>query len=176
MKYQLATPLLMANILRWMAPGDVPPVGSAGGHRRHGERAGRKGHRIRPACTCSTRTSVRCPSPLKAIRLRFFCGRSGHGARAMGDRETVYSLTLPDVGEAVWQVRRRMCARESRAASAGRPRRDRSVAVAGGSGRNRAAGRLAALRPQPGVPIARACAATASSAFCGRRHVWRKAS
>jgi hypothetical protein len=36
--------------------------------------------------------------------LRFFSGAPGTVRVQMGDREAVYSLTLPDVGEAAWRV------------------------------------------------------------------------
>ena len=36
--------------------------------------------------------------------LRFFSGAPGTVRVQMGDRETVYSLALPDVGEAAWRV------------------------------------------------------------------------
>ena len=38
MKYELATPLLIANILRWMAPETFRRMGSAGGNGGDGER------------------------------------------------------------------------------------------------------------------------------------------
>jgi hypothetical protein len=39
-----------------------------------------------------------------ANKLRFFSGAPGTVRVQMGDREMVYSLSLPDVGEAVWRV------------------------------------------------------------------------
>ena len=104
MKYELSTPLLIANILRWMAPETF---------RRMEAQAGSVGtvnvpvdagtdpanvnvitedqtdaalyHRRKRLCDSST-----------ARRERFAC--------CTGDRETVYSLTLPDLGEAVWRA------------------------------------------------------------------------
>jgi hypothetical protein len=43
------------------------------------------------------------PFTIEGRTLRFFSGAPGTVRVLMGDRELVYSLTLPDVGEAVWR-------------------------------------------------------------------------
>ena len=107
MKYQLATPLLIANILRWMTPGafrrwefqagTVGTVNVAGGKRREAGRHSGAG-RSQPCPALHDRYSN------AGNNLRFFSGAPGTVRVQMGDREMVYSLTLPDVGEAAWRV------------------------------------------------------------------------
>ncbi len=43
------------------------------------------------------------PFTIEGDTLRFFAGSPGTVRVLAGDRETVYSLTLPDVGEAAWK-------------------------------------------------------------------------
>jgi hypothetical protein len=101
MKYQLATPLLMANILRWMAPGSF---------RQWEIQAGTVGTVRIPVDKNTDPNSVRVvdenqrplPFTISGDVLQFFSGAPGNVSVMMGDRETVYSLTLPDVAEAVW--------------------------------------------------------------------------
>ena len=43
------------------------------------------------------------PFTIEGTELRFFDGAPGTVRVLTGDRETVYSLTLPDLGDAVWR-------------------------------------------------------------------------
>lgn len=103
MKYQLATPLLMANILRWMAPGTF---------RRWEMQAGTVGTVRIPVSKGTDPARVRVvdenqrplPFTIDGDVLQFFSGAPGNVSVAMGDLETVYSLTLPDVAEALWKA------------------------------------------------------------------------
>ena len=103
MKYELATPLLMANTLRWMAPETF---------RRWDVQAGSVGTVEHVALDKGTDpASVRVltedqrplPFTMDGNELRFFAGAPGTVRVLTGDRETVYSLTLPDVGDAAWK-------------------------------------------------------------------------
>jgi hypothetical protein len=102
MKYELATPLLMANILRWMAPETF---------RRWEVQAGTVGTVSVALDPGADPASVRVltedqhtlPFTVEGNTLRFFSGAPGTVQVLMGDREMVYSLTLPDVGEAIWR-------------------------------------------------------------------------
>jgi hypothetical protein len=107
MKYQLATPLLIANILRWMTPGAF---------RQWEFQAGTVGT-VNVAVDKDTKPedihvldaeNRSLPFTLdtnnSGNNLRFFSGAPGTVRVQMGDREMVYSLTLPDVGEAAWRV------------------------------------------------------------------------
>ena len=103
MKYQLATPLLIANILRWMTPGAFRQweyqAGTVGTVNVTVDKDAKpEGVRVLDSENRSL------PFTIDGDNLRFFSGAPGTVRVQMGDREMVYSLTLPDVGEAVWQV------------------------------------------------------------------------
>jgi hypothetical protein len=103
MKYELATPLLIANTLRWMAP-DV--------FRSREVQAGTVGTVTVPVergtdpatVKVVTEDSRPLPFTIEDNVLRFFCGAPGTVRVLTGSRELVYSLTLPDVGDAVWKA------------------------------------------------------------------------
>jgi len=102
MKYDLATPLLIANLLRWMAPEIF---------RRSDIQAGTVGtvnvtldKGVNPASVKVLGDDQRpLPFTIEANRLQFFAGAAGNVRVITGDRETVYSLTLPDVGDVAWR-------------------------------------------------------------------------
>lgn len=102
MKYELATPLLVANILRWMAPGS---------YRRWELEAGTVGTVNIAVDKTTDPAKVKVldemdrelPFALEDGSLSFFSGTPGTVRVQMGDREMVYSLTLPDVADAPWQ-------------------------------------------------------------------------
>jgi hypothetical protein len=102
MKYELATPLLIANMLRWMAPETF---------RRLEVQAGTVGTVSVPLEKGTDPASLRVvtedqkplPFTVENNSLRFFAGAPGTVRVFTGDRESVYSLTLPDVGDAVWK-------------------------------------------------------------------------
>ena len=101
MKYQIATPLLAANILKWMAPEAF---------RSREVQAGTVGTVSVPVGKDTDPASIRVldedqrplPFTLKDGDLQFFSGAPGTVSVLAGDRETAYSLTLPDVAEAAW--------------------------------------------------------------------------
>lgn len=103
MKYELATPLLAANILRWMAPSAF---------RRWEVQAGSAGTvsvAVDPATDpASVRVITEDQTPLPFTidggSLRFFAGAPGTVRVLTGEGERVYSLTLPDPGDAVWHA------------------------------------------------------------------------
>jgi hypothetical protein len=103
MKYELATPLLVANILRWMAPETF---------RRWEVQAGTVGTVTVPIEKGTDPAGIRViaenqrplPFTVEGNVLRFFAGAPGTVRVLMGDRELVYSLNLPDVAEAVWKA------------------------------------------------------------------------
>jgi hypothetical protein len=105
MRYELSTPLLIANILRWMAPETF---------RRLEAQAGSVGTVTVPVeahtdpanvkVVADDQTAPRAlPFTIEGTELRFFDGAPGTVRVLTGDRETVYSLTLPDPGDAVWR-------------------------------------------------------------------------
>ena len=102
MKYELATPLLMANLLRWMAPqvfrrsdAQAGTVGTVTVALEDGVDASKikvLGDDQRPL-----------PFTIESNSLQFFSGAPGNVHVITGDREMVYSLTLPDVGDITWR-------------------------------------------------------------------------
>ena len=103
MKYQLSTPLLFANILRWMAP-DI--------FRRWEVSAGTAGTVSVALDKGTDAAAVRVvdenqrplPFTVEGAELRFFSGMPGTVRVLTGDREMVYSLTLPDVADVDWPI------------------------------------------------------------------------
>jgi hypothetical protein len=103
MKYELATPLLVANILRWMAPETFRTLEVQAGTVGTVNVALDKG--TDPASIrVLTEDQRPLPFTVEANVLRFFAGAPGTVRVQMGDRELAYSLTLPDVGEATWKA------------------------------------------------------------------------
>jgi hypothetical protein len=107
MKYQLATPLLIANILRWMTPGAFRQwefqAGTVGSVSVAIEKDTKPGD-IRVSDDQNRSLPFTLDTSSSGENLRFFSGAPGTVRVQMGDREMVYSQTLPDVGEAVWRV------------------------------------------------------------------------
>jgi hypothetical protein len=101
-RYQLAAPLLFANILRWMEPRVF---------RRWELNAGSVGAVEMPLGEGAGRASVRVvseegnilPATVQGDRLRFFSAIPGIVRVLAADREVVYSLNLPDVATEVWE-------------------------------------------------------------------------
>jgi hypothetical protein len=102
-QYELAAPVLMANIVRWMAPGAF---------RLWEAQAGTVGTVTTAIDQGVDSASVQVldqgyralPFTLEGGALRFFAGSPGTVRVQMEDRELVYALNLPDVGESVWRT------------------------------------------------------------------------
>ena len=101
MKYELATPLLIAKVLRWMNPS---------AYRRFELQAGSVGTTTVPIEANTNAADVKVldesnrelPFSIEGDSLRFFSGSPGTIRVQTGDRELVYSLTLPALAEASW--------------------------------------------------------------------------
>jgi hypothetical protein len=101
MRYELATPLLFANMLRWMQP-DI--------FRSYESVAGSVGtvnvdleSEPDPASVrVMTESGQTLPFSVEGRSLRFFSGTPGVVRVLTGDRELVYSLTLAQPGAVVW--------------------------------------------------------------------------
>ena len=102
MRYELATPLLFANLLRWYAPELF----------RRSELSGGSVGAVKLVLDQDTTPSgVRVlnedgtplPFVLRDRAIHFFSGAPGVVRVLAGDREYVNSLTLPEVGETKWQ-------------------------------------------------------------------------
>jgi von Willebrand factor type A domain/Aerotolerance regulator N-terminal len=102
MKYQLTTPLLFANIIRWLAPDAF---------RSWELTAGTVGTVDVELESETDPNSVRVqteegsplPFTVEGKTLRFFTGAPGVVRVLTGERELVYSLTLPQPGDVVWK-------------------------------------------------------------------------
>jgi hypothetical protein len=102
LRYELATPLLFANAFRWIAP-DV--------FRRWELHAGSAGAvnatldpDVQPA-DVQVRQEDGKPLPftVRDRSLQFFSGEPGAVRVTAGDREMIYSLTLPELADAKWE-------------------------------------------------------------------------
>jgi hypothetical protein len=102
MRYELATPLLFANVLRWMAP-DV--------FRQQNVNVGHAGSVTVPVSSEFEPDKVKVvdeqnrpvPFSLSGRSLRFFAAKPGTVRVQTPEGESVHSLTLPDAGEARWE-------------------------------------------------------------------------
>jgi VWA domain-containing protein/aerotolerance regulator-like protein len=103
LRYELAEPLLFANILRWMAPELF---------RRSAVAASSPGTVMMDLDTDVRPEAVRViqedgaplPFTTRGRALRFFAGTPGTVRVLAADRETVYSLTLPELWESKWEA------------------------------------------------------------------------
>lgn len=103
MRYELATPLLFANLLRWMAPEIFRrwelTAGSVGTVKAELDPD------VQPGDVRVVREDGNpAPFTLRGQSLEFFSGTPGTVRVLAGDREYVYSLTLPQLWESRWNV------------------------------------------------------------------------
>ncbi len=102
LRYELATPLLFANVLKWMAPEIFLRVEL---------QAGSVGTVTVPLdadydpslVSVDGENGTTLPFTIRDRVLRFFSGAPGIVRVHLGDRELVYSLTLPDVADSTWE-------------------------------------------------------------------------
>ncbi|MCZ2148622.1 MAG: BatA and WFA domain-containing protein [Bryobacterales bacterium] len=102
LRYELATPLLFANVLKWMAPEIFLRVEL---------QAGSVGTVTVPLESDYDPSQVRVagesgaalPFTIRGRVLRFFGGTPGIVRVHLGDREFVYSLSLPDIADSAWE-------------------------------------------------------------------------
>ena len=103
MRYQLAAPLLFANALRWLAPDVFRRLEISSGSP--GEVNVALDAEPDPAAIhVADADGNRLPFTLDGKTLRFFSGAPGIVHVTVGDREIVYSLTLPSPGDALWRT------------------------------------------------------------------------
>jgi hypothetical protein len=102
MRYELATPLLFANILRWVDAAVFQQWEFNAGTVGTVEVALGKDVQPESVKVVSDATDS-VPYTIHQGQLRFFAGTPGAYRIRAGDREMVYSLTLPEVGEGVWE-------------------------------------------------------------------------
>jgi hypothetical protein len=99
MRYELATPLLFANLLRWISPEvfrrSEVAGGSVGSVKLVMDQAAAD-----VSVTGGDGSAV--PFTLRDRTLNFFAGSPGDVKVVAGDREYLYSLTLPELWESKW--------------------------------------------------------------------------
>ncbi len=103
LRYELATPLLFGNILRWMAPELFRRSSAAAGSA--GTVTTELDPDIRPEdVRVLQQDGTPLPFTTRGHTLRFFSGAPGTVRVLAADRETVYSLTLPELWDAKWDM------------------------------------------------------------------------
>ncbi len=103
MKYELATPLLFANTIRWMAPESFRRWQLNGGHV--GSINVKTEGKLNPAAVrVINEDGNPVPFTVDQDQVRFFTSNPGTVRVLTGDRDYVYSLTVPEVGDAMWEI------------------------------------------------------------------------
>jgi len=102
MKYELATPLLFANIVRWMQP-DVFRTWELTASTVGTVDVPMDSEPAPESIRVQTEEGQRLPFTVEGRALHFFSGTPGIVRVLNGDRELVYSLTLPQPGDVVWK-------------------------------------------------------------------------
>jgi hypothetical protein len=102
LRYELATPLVFANVIRWMAPEVFRRwelnAGSAGAVVAHLDADAAESE-----VSVLSEDNTPLPFSRQGNTLHFFAGAPGTVRVRAGDREIVYSLTLPEVAAATWE-------------------------------------------------------------------------
>jgi hypothetical protein len=103
LKFELASPLLMANILEWMAPEAL----------RRWELDGESVGTVKVALDPNTDPGTiqvtgedqqPLPFSISGNTLQFYSAARGNVRVRAGNRESVYSLSLPDIGDTPWEA------------------------------------------------------------------------
>ena len=99
MRYQLASPLMLANMLRWFAPGtfrdfDVSACGAGIVSDAFAEPDS--------APQVITETGLRLPFSIREGKIQFFSGNNARVTVTTPHSERVYSLTLPEMWDTKW--------------------------------------------------------------------------
>ncbi len=105
LRFQLTTPLLFADLLRWLSPEAFRTIEATADHvglltvsLDQGERADR--------LKVTDGRGVAVPFTLRGRSLQLFTTKPGDVRIASGDRDRIFSLTLPEVAEFSWSAPR----------------------------------------------------------------------
>jgi hypothetical protein len=101
MKYELATPLLFANLLRWMSP-EIFRRSEISGASVGAVKLVMDKSAATPDVKVTGDDGSAVPFTLREKTLNFFSGAPGGVKVVAGDREYLYSLTLPELWDAKW--------------------------------------------------------------------------
>jgi hypothetical protein len=102
MRFDLTTPLLMANLLKWAQPVAFRSSEIHGGSV--GAVTTSIGRDVNPSQIKVLADSHELPYTAQDGVVKFFSGAPGIVRVIAGDREQVHSLSLPDVGDRLWQT------------------------------------------------------------------------
>jgi hypothetical protein len=101
MRYELATPLLFANLLRWVSP-EIFRLSEAGGGSVGTVKLPLDQDLAAKDIKVTAEDGTPLPFTLRERTLEFFSGSPGAVRVLAGDRELMYSLTLPQLWDARW--------------------------------------------------------------------------
>jgi hypothetical protein len=101
MRYELATPLLLANILRWIAP-DIFRDLDVGTQSAGAVASPLAPQTDRNSVQVLTDSGRLLPFNIRDRAVQFFAGEPARVSVIAGNSERVYSLTLPELGEVKW--------------------------------------------------------------------------
>jgi len=101
MRYELATPLLLANILRWVAPGIFRDL-DVGTQSAGAVASPFPAQTDRNSVQVITDAGRTLPFNIRDRTVQFFAGEAARVRVIAGNSERVYSLTLPELGEVKW--------------------------------------------------------------------------
>jgi len=99
MRYELATPLLLANLLHWVAPDvfrDVDVTTQSAGSVTMPLTSGKESVQV------LTEAGASLPFNIRGRAVEFFTGESSRVRVIAGNSERVYSLTLPEMWDVKW--------------------------------------------------------------------------
>jgi hypothetical protein len=102
MRYELATPLLFANLLRWFAP-EIFRRWELSGASVGETKLDLEEDAAPGSVRVVAEDGSALPFVLRGRSLHFFSGTEGVVRVAAGDREYIYSLTLPQLWDTKWE-------------------------------------------------------------------------
>jgi VWA domain-containing protein len=102
MRYELATPLMFANLLRWVSPeifrrSEISGASVGSVNLLMDQRTADRDIKV------TAEDGSALPFTLRDRTLNFFSGSPGSVRVVAGDREYLYSLTLPQLGDSKWE-------------------------------------------------------------------------
>ncbi|MBM3811901.1 MAG: VWA domain-containing protein [Acidimicrobiia bacterium] len=103
LRYELAVPLIFANILRWMQPQGFPPselVASGVGHVSVPVSSDADPARL----SVTAEDGAALPFSVHNGAVRFLSARAGKVRVKEANRESIHSLVLPEIPEQVWDA------------------------------------------------------------------------
>jgi hypothetical protein len=102
MRYELATPLLFANLLRWISP-EIFRRWEINGGSVGAVKLEMDQDTARKDVKVTAEDGSALPFTLRDKTVNFFAGAPGAVRVVAGDREYMYSLTLPELADAKWK-------------------------------------------------------------------------